>query len=118
MLIEKASQTLTVGESLMLSGIGILVVFLELIILALLILGLSKLISRMAERKIAGQQPAQAAPAAPAPVEAPAPKAALPAVVELVGVEEPTAAVIMALVADQSGIPLERLAFRSIRKID
>ena len=37
MLFEKANETLTVGESLLLSGIGILVVFLELIILALLI---------------------------------------------------------------------------------
>ena len=114
MLFEKANETLTVGESLLLSGIGILVVFLELIILALLILGISKLISRAAQRKLDKEETAPA-PAAPS---APAAKPALPPIVDLVGVDEPTAAVVMALVADRSGIPLERLAFRSIRKID
>ena len=58
------------------------------------------------------------------PVEAPAPAAA-PAPVSapvytgpvLEGVEEKEAAVIMAIVSDKSGIPLERLNFRSIKLI-
>jgi Na+-transporting methylmalonyl-CoA/oxaloacetate decarboxylase gamma subunit len=41
--------------------------------------------------------------------------AALPAPVQLSGVTEPTAAVIMALVAHKTGIPLDRLAFKSIK---
>ena len=58
MLFEKANETLTVGESLLLSGIGILVVFLELIILALLILGISKRgqqLSCMLQRMLRGK---------------------------------------------------------------
>ena len=35
--------------------------------------------------------------------------------VELVGVDEPTAAVIMAIVSHRSGISLDRLAFKSIK---
>ena len=37
---------------------------------------------------------------------------------ELDGVDEPTAAVIMAIVSDESGIPLNRLLFKSIKKKD
>lgn len=37
---------------------------------------------------------------------------------DLVDVDEPTAAVIMAIVSDQSGIPLNRLNFKSIRKVE
>jgi hypothetical protein len=33
----------------------------------------------------------------------------------LIGVDEPTAAVIMAVISSKSGIPLEKLAFRTIR---
>ncbi len=37
---------------------------------------------------------------------------------DLVDVDEPTAAVIMAIVSDQSGIPLNRLNFKSIKKVE
>jgi len=36
----------------------------------------------------------------------------------LKGVDEATAAIIMAIVSDESGIPLERLIFRSIKLIE
>ncbi len=56
--------------------------------------------------------PIQAAPAA---VTAP------PAVIEngilLVDTDEQTAAMLMAIVSDQTGIPLERLHFQSIRQV-
>ena len=35
----------------------------------------------------------------------------------LIDVDEPTAAVIMAVVSDRSGIPLEKLGFRTIKLI-
>ena len=108
MLLERANQTLAIGESLLLSLMGILVVFLELILLAGMILLISRVIGRLAANKPA-QQP-QAATPEPAPQPRPQ--------VELVGVDEATAAVLMALVAHQSGIPLERLVFRSIRALD
>lgn len=37
---------------------------------------------------------------------------------DLVDVDESTAAVIMAIVSDQSGIPLNRLNFKSIKKVE
>lgn len=51
------------------------------------------------------------APAAPAAVSGPA---ASSGDLELVGTDEKTAAVIMAIVSDKSGIPLNRLQFKSI----
>ena len=65
MLTEKG--TLTFGQSLILSGIGMLVVLMELAILAVMIIVLSKVL---------GSITGKTAPAAAAP--APAPKAAAP----------------------------------------
>ncbi len=105
---------LTFGESLLLSGIGMLVVFMELIALALMIIVLSKVLGTVTGRKKAE------APAAPAPAAAPAAPQAAPAApvvpgVLLEGVDERSAAVIMAIVSQKSGIPLNRLSFRSIK---
>ena len=61
-------------------------------------------------------------PAASVPAAAPAPVASAPAAVApvytgpaLEGVDEREAAVIMAIVSDKTGIPLNRLKFESIR---
>ena len=110
MLTEKG--TLTFGQSLILSGIGMLVVLMELAILAVMIIVLSKVL---------GSITGKTAPTAAAP--APAPKAAAPVPAEpvrpagltLENVDEPTAAAIMAIISDRTGIPLNRLAFRSIK---
>ena len=48
----------------------------------------------------------------------PAGEAAYTGQLRLVNVEEPTAAMIMAIVSDTSGIPLSELTFRSIRLIE
>lgn len=69
---------------------------------------------------------AAAAPATTAPVAAPAAKPAgvpMPAgmtqgELDLVNTDEKTAAVIMAIVSDKSGIPLNRLAFKSIKLME
>ncbi len=57
-----------------------------------------------------------------APVAAPAVSPAAPAAVYtgpvLTGVEEKEAAVIMAIVSDKTGIPLERLKFESIKLLE
>ena len=68
----------------------------------------------------------KAAKAAPAPVKATpaaATKASAPAGVsngelELIETDEKTAAVIMAIVSNKSGIPLNRLSFKSIRLME
>jgi len=113
--------SLTMSETLLVAVAGIIVVMLELALLSVLILGLSK-IMRSIESKI-GNPESHEAPAAPvvtpivAPVPVSAPAAALPvaAGIQLTDVDETTAAVIMAIVSKESGIPLEKLSFKSIR---
>ena len=115
---------LTMSETMFVAVAGILVVLLELAILAVLIVFLSK-IFRALENKMSSA-PAESISVEKAPSAAPAPVAAAPAAapvayapgsIQLIDVDEPTAAVVMALVSDQTGIPLERLWFKSIKGI-
>ena len=57
------------------------------------------------------------APAPGAP-EAPAREPEAPGGVTVYDVDDETAAVLMAIVSDRSGIPLERLKFKSIRPVE
>ncbi len=121
------SYNLTFGESLTMAGIGMLVVFLELIILALIIMLMGKVVSSVAGKKGNAAPAAKAAPAA-APVKAAAPAAAvrtlvagynvLKPVLALCGVDEPTAAMVMAITADKLGTQPSELSFRAIRAIE
>lgn len=110
------SVPMALGDSLLLSGIGILMVFFELALLAGLIMIISKVI-----RDISGKDKAAVAVSAPTPVATPAPvvevsaPAALPTSLTLTDVDEPTAATVMAVVSHQTGIALNHLAFRSIK---
>lgn len=114
MLREVANISMGLGDSLLLSGIGMLVVFMELIILALMIRVMSKVISSVTGKSkeaapaVAVAAPA-AVPAAPALCAAPA--------LTLTDVSEPAAAAVMAIVSDKTGIPLSRLAFHSIKGV-
>lgn len=121
------SYNLTIGESLTMAGIGMLVVFMELIILALIIMLMGKVVSSIAGKKGNAAPAAKAAPAA-APVKAAAPAAAvrtlvagynvLKPVLALCGVDEPTAAMVMAITADKLGTQPSELSFRAIRAIE
>ncbi len=121
------SYNLTFGESLTMAGIGMLVVFMELIILALIIMLMGKVVSSIAGKKGNAAPAAKAAPAA-APVKAAAPAAAvrtlvagynvLKPVLALCGVDEPTAAMVMAITADKLGAQPSELSFRAIRAIE
>lgn len=115
MLTEKG--TLTFGQSLLLSGIGMLVVLMELAILAVMIIILSKVLNSITGREApAAPAPAPAPKAAPAPAPAaPAAAPVRPAGLTLENVDEPTAAAIMAIVSERSGIPLNHLDFHSIK---
>lgn len=101
--------TLTFGQSLVLSGIGMLVVLMELAILAVMIIILSKVLGAV----LGDKKPA--APAAAAPAPAPAAPAPRPAGLVLENVDEPSAAMVMAIVSDKTGIPLNHLDFHSIK---
>ena len=121
------SYNLTFGESLTMAGIGMLVVFLELIILALIIMLMGKVVSSVAGKKGNAAPAAKAAPAA-APVKAAAPAAAvrtlvagynvLKPVLALCGVDEPTAAMVMAITAHKLGAQPSELSFSAIRAIE
>ena len=94
--------------------LGYAVVFFGLILLMAVVIAMGKLFQAK-EAKAAVAAPAPAAPAAPA-VEAPkAPGSA--GALKLHDVEPKTAAMIMAIVADKMGKPLNELRFISIKEV-
>ena len=104
-------------EFFVIAVIGFCVVLSILAIIAVLILILSKII-RAIETVFAKKASASSAiPTAPSPAQ-PAPEGINIGEVELIGTDEKTAAVVMAIVSQQSGIPLNRLNFKSIRLLD
>lgn len=120
------SYNLTFGESLVMSGIGMLIVFIELVLLALIILAMGKIVGSISGKKGNAAPAAKAAPVA-------APKAAAPAaavrtlvagyrvlkpVLTLCGVDDPTAAMVMAITADKMGVQPSELSFSAIRAIE
>jgi len=102
-------------NSLFTSLFGISVVFAVLVSLIFLIYLQSYVMKKLHREKPASvaAQPAQPAPAPVAPAVAPA----APGKLELVGIDEKTAAMVMAIVCDESGIPVNELIFKSIREI-
>lgn len=104
-----------IPETLGYSVLGLAVVFLMLIILMAII----KVMGKILEEKKAPAAPKAAA--VPAPAAAPAvPKAVAPGSagsIDLHSVEPKTAAMIMAIVADELGAPINELRFISIREI-
>lgn len=104
-------------DALAVSLIGITTVICILAVISLLILLVSKVIRTVenaAGSKKTADVPAQAAADAGVPMPAGMNQGEL----ELVGTDEKTAAIIMAIVSDKSGIPLNRLAFKSIRLME
>ena len=95
--------------------LGVTVVMLTLALIAVCILLISKII-RTVESK--AKKAAPEAPAAPAPAGVPMPDGMNNGEVDLIGVDEKTAAVIMAIVSQKSDIPLNRLSFKSIKLVD
>ena len=109
------SLKMPLGEALAVSVIGLVTVISILAIIACLIVLVSKVIRTIEaafQKKSApaGTQVKTAAPTAPA--------AAADNSVELIDTDEKTAAVVMAIVAKESGIPLNRLKFESIRLME
>lgn len=101
---------MTILEAFIYSLLGIMVVFFTLILLMLII----RAMTLFTHRKKA--EPA----VAPAPVPVEAPKAAPGSAGELklYDTEPRTAAMIMAIVADDLGYPVNELRFKSIKKVE
>ncbi len=101
-----------IAETLGYSVLGIAIVFLMLIIL----MGIIVIMGRIMAKKQA-PAPAAAAPAAPAPAASKAKAPGSAGHVDLHGVEPKTAAMLMAIVADEMGKPLSELRFISIKAL-
>ena len=112
---------MTVLESMLVGVNGLAVVFTVLIVLSLIVTLQSKLVV-VIENWHKGAQTIAAAPevkaeAAPAPVVEEGPEVYV-GELRLTDVDERTAAMCMAIVSDQSGIPLSQLIFKSIKVLD
>ena len=110
------SMKMPLSEALAVSLIGITTVIVILAVIACLILLVSKAI-RAIEAKASSATAETPASAPVAPV-APVAEGITAGQVDLIDTDEKTAAVIMAIVSNKSGIPLERLSFKSIKLID
>lgn len=104
-------------NALSVSVIGIAVVMLELGLLAVCITLIGKIISGFMGKKAKKSSPVNT-DADTKPTGAPLPGNESQGQLEIVNTDEKTAAIIMALVSHESGIPLNRLIFKSIKKLD
>ena len=113
-LINTAMEKIPIGTAALIVVLGMAVVFFGLILLMFV----TKIAGAIIGRKKAAAPaaaPAAAAPAAPAAKNAPAPGSA--GKIALHDVPDKTAAMLMAIVADRTGKPLNQLRFISIRKV-
>lgn len=108
------NQSMDVGTALLIALVGFTVVFLVLMLIAVCVQLISSLV-RAAEGSAAKRGATQAQPVEPA---ATLPITQSAGELVLIDVQEADAAVIMALVSEQSGIPLNQLRFQSIRRVN
>ena len=106
-----------VGEALLISLCGFVTVFLLLLFLIVVI----KIISAVV-MAIEGKGKTAPVPAAEAPAPAPAKEEEKPSKpwdgkLQLIDVDEETAACIMAIISDETDIPLDELQFRRIQAL-
>ena len=113
-LINQAMVNVPIGTAALIVVLGMAVVFFGLILLMLVTKASGKIMQNKAAAQAAAPAPAPAAAAAPA-VKAVAPGSA--GEVKLHDVPDRTAAMLMAIVADKLGKPLNELRFISIREI-
>ncbi|MBR5411040.1 MAG: OadG family protein [Clostridia bacterium] len=121
---ELYGDEMTIGRALLIAVVGFLLVFAILGVIALFVKGQGWLFDSAEAKKKKKQAAALAAAPAPAP-EGPAAPAGEPlpesvsqGSLTLIDVSEEEAAMIMAIVAHESGIPLNRLEFRSIKCLE
>ncbi|MFI3228217.1 MAG: OadG family transporter subunit [Clostridia bacterium] len=107
-------ESLSAFEAILIAVSGILTVTIMLGCLSIIIMVISKVVMTLEGKKA----PAAPAPVASAPV-APAkdPNATYGGETLLIDVDEKTAACIMAIVSDETGIDLSELVFKKIRAL-
>lgn len=103
---------ISVGDAAMTALLGYAVVFIGIIMLMILVMFVGDLMFKSAKRKAANAPaPAAAAPAAPAAAPGTAGE------LKLYDTDPRDAAMVMAIVADKLGKPLNELRFKSIREV-
>ena len=108
-------MTMNAGSALIYSVLGMLVVFLSLILLMICI----KILIAVTDKKKKEEPALAAAAAAAAPAAAPAPQAKGTAGdLKLYNTDPKDAAMVMAIVADTLGKPLNELRFKSIKEVE
>ncbi|MBQ4641414.1 MAG: OadG family protein [Oscillospiraceae bacterium] len=113
MLTSKLPELLPIGDAGIIALLGYATVFFGIILLMVVVMIMGKLF-------IAAENKKKAAIPAPAPAAEEAPKAAAPGTagqLKLHDVESKTAAMLMAIVADKMGKPLNELRFISIKEV-
>ncbi len=107
---------LSTVESLLVALSGLVTVFIMLAVLCLMIPVISKVVSSVEGNKAA---PAPTAAAAPAASEAPAKRSGetYTGEIALIGCDEKTAAMVMAIVSYETGTPLDQLIFHKIKAL-
>lgn len=103
----------TFPEALLIALFGFVLVIIVLAVLALFVKLLSAITGAFSGKKKAAVLPASESVAPAAPAGAPG-----LGLVTLDGISEKDAAVIMAITANRLNVPLERLAFKSIKRLN
>lgn len=109
-----------VGEALLIALCGFVTVFLLLLFLIVVIKVISAAVVALQGKTKKSAAPAAqtAAPAAPAPAkEEEKPSKPWDGKLQLIDVDEETAACIMAIISDETDIPLDELQFRRIQAL-
>lgn len=127
MFLTLAIEKLSFGESLGISVLGFVIVICVLAVLALFVKLLTSIVEGAAKAVGKGKKTKDETEASHPVAEAPAQPVAetdlnglpyTPGYVTLDGVSEQDAAVIMAITSEKTGIPLERLCFKSIKRLN
>ncbi len=114
-LVNNAMVDLDLGTAGLVALLGYVVVFVGLIALMAVVYVVGKIMVS-SRQKAAAAAPAAAAPA-PAPVQTAAPAPGSAGEVKLHNVGDREAAILMAIVANRLGKPLNELRFKSIKEV-
>ena len=100
-------------QALMIAASGFLTVFLMLVLLWLIIVLINKFVTSMEQADVQKELAEE-----PAAAEEPEERMAYVGEIALLDVDEKTAACIMAIISDETKIPLSQLVFKSIRALN
>lgn len=124
---ELYGSEMTIGRALLISLVGFALVFVILGVISLFVKGQGSIFDLLeAKRKkkqaaaLTGAPAAESgpAPAAPAAAGTPLPETESQGQLTLIDVSEEEAVLIMAIVANRAGVPLNRLQFHSIKLLE